>query len=164
MIRFFYLTKIIENFISQVFRQTMYTEFENVLYNSKQLDIDEVNNSYLNLVNKYYASVIKIDDNVKCEWMRVGHLFRWNYYVYKYAMGYIIAFNVVKSLKLNNNINNYIEFLSSGSCCSNEELLNRLGINLYDKDLINNSFILLNEYICKLEELLDKENLYGADS
>ena len=36
----FYLSKIIENFISQVYRQTMYTEFENLVYNSNQLDLD----------------------------------------------------------------------------------------------------------------------------
>ena len=55
--KIFYLTKNIENFISQVFRQTLYTEFENIVYNSKMLTLNKVNDSYLNLINKYYGKV-----------------------------------------------------------------------------------------------------------
>lgn len=155
--KIFYLTKIIENFISQVYRQTMYTEFENVLYNSKNLSLDLLNDEYLVLVKKYYGDVVCVLDDICCEWMRVGHLFRWSYYVYKYAAGYILAFNVVKKFKEEDYINNYMDFLASGSSCSNEELLKKLDINLYDKDLMENSFKLLNDYILKLNDLLSEE-------
>ncbi len=153
--KIFYLTKIIENFISQVYRQIMYTEFENILYNNKKLDLDICNDEYLSLVNKYYGNVVKVDESVKYEWMRVGHLFRWNYYVYKYATGYILAFNIVKKLKEGKYSDEYIDFLSSGSSCSNVDLLMKLDIDLYKKDLIINSFDLLDKYILELEELLE---------
>lgn len=153
--KIFYLTKNIENFISQVFRQTLYTEFENIVYNSKMLTLDGVNDSYLNLINKYYGKVTTVDENLKCEWMRVGHLFRWNYYVYKYAIGYILAFNVVRKVKADNS--KYIEFISSGASCSNVDMLKKLDIDLYDEKLIDNSFDLLNDYISLLIKLCEEK-------
>lgn len=153
--KIFYLTKNIENFISQVFRQTLYTEFENLVYNSKMLTLNDVNSGYLELINKYYGNVILIDESIKCEWMRVGHLFRWNYYVYKYAIGYILAFNVIKKIKEDNS--KYIDFISSGACCSNVDMLKKLDIDLYDEDLIDNSFNLLEEYISLLEDLNEEK-------
>jgi len=152
--KIFYLTKNIENFIGQVFRQTMYTEFENIVYNSKLLTLNELNNSYLELINKYYGKVISIDDDIKCEWMRVGHLYRWNYYVYKYAFGYILAFNVVKKIKKDNP--DYIDFIASGDSCSNVDMLKKLGIDLYDEKLIDNSFELLEEYISLLNKISEE--------
>jgi len=152
--KIFYLTKLIENFISQVFRQTMYTEFENIVYSKDVLNLDFVNSSYLGLVKKYYGKVIDIDDNIACEWMRVGYLFRWSYYVYKYAANYIISFNVIKKIK-EDGFEKYIDFLSSGSSCSNYDLLKKLDIDLYDINLINNSFDILNNYIEELDQLLN---------
>lgn len=154
--KIFYLTKIIENFISQVYRQTMYTEFENLLYNKNQLDLDYVCNQYLELVKKYYGDVINVGDNIASEWMRIGHLFRWSYYVYKYASGYILAFNVIDKIK-DNDISNYIDFLSSGCSCSNYDLLKKLDIDLYDEKLMIKSFNLLERYINELEVLLNEE-------
>lgn len=150
--KIFYLTKIIENFISQVYRQTMYTEFENIIYKKDNLDIDFVCDSYLSLVKKYYGNVVLVDKNICSEWMRNGHLFRYSYYVYKYATGYILAFNVIDKIKENNS--KYIDFLSSGCSCSNEELLKKLDIDLYDIELLNNSFKMLKSYIDELEEIL----------
>ena len=152
--KLFYLSKLIENFISQVFRQTLYTEFENVLYNSSQLDLELINDTYLNLIKKYYGGVICIDDDIRCEWMRVGHLFRWSYYVYKYAFSYIMAFAIVKKIKEENIVDEYLDFLSSGCSMSNEELLKKLGIDIYDINLIDNSFNLLNDYISELEKMM----------
>ena len=153
----FYLSKIIENFISQVYRQTMYTEFENLVYNSNQLNLNLLNNNYLSLVKKYYGDVLYIDESICCEWMRVGHLYRWCYYMYKYASGYVLAFNIVKNLKKEGYLDKYIDFLSSGCSMDASMLLNKLDIDLYDKNIINNSFILLEEYISELECLLSEE-------
>lgn len=153
--KIFYLTKNIENFISQVYRQTMYTEFENFVYNSSQISLDLLNDYYFDLVKKYYGKVIAVDDGISCEWMRVGHLFRWNYYVYKYAIGYILAFNVVKRVKEDSS--KYVEFLSAGSSLSNEDVLKILDIDLYDDKIIDNGFELLDNYISLLEKIGDGE-------
>ena len=154
----FYLSKIIENFISQVYRQTMYTEFENLVYNSNQLSLDVLNDGYLSLIKKYYGNILSIDDDVCCEWMRVGHFFRWNYYMYKYASGYILAFNIVRNLNKNEYLDKYIDFLSSGCSMDASVLLKKIDIDLYDKNVISDSFILLEDYINELELLLSKEN------
>jgi len=106
----------------------------------------------LSLVKKYYGNVLEIDEVISSEWMRVGHLFRWSYYVYKYASGYVLAFNVIDKIK--NNVDKYMNFLSSGCCCSNYDLFKELGIDIYDIDLFNNSFKMLNKYIDELDTLI----------
>lgn len=153
--KIFYLSKLIENFISQVYRQTMYTEFENIIYSKDELDISFVLESYLSLVNKYYGNVLEIDDVISSEWMRVGHLFRWSYYVYKYASGYVLAFNVID--KINDDVDKYMKFLSSGCCCSNYDLFKELEIDIYDIELFNNSFRMLNKYIDELDNLINNK-------
>ena len=58
---------------------------------TKPFDIMNV----VDLINKYYGNVTTIDEDIMCEWMRVGHLFRWNYYVYKYAHNTFIQRNTM---------------------------------------------------------------------
>ena len=125
-----------------------------MLYNSNQLNLDLLNESYLNLIKKYYGKVISVTEDIKVEWMRVGHLFRYSYEAYKYAFSYIIAFNIVKKLKEDDNFK-YIDFLESGCCCSNEKLLKHLGIDIYDEEMLKNSFTLLEDYIEKVKNIME---------
>ena len=83
--KIFYLSKEIENYVTSVFRQTMYTEFEMELYKmatTDSLTTTKVITLYSQLQQKYYGKDISYDEEVKYEWVRFGHLFRWSYYPY----------------------------------------------------------------------------------
>ena len=145
----FYLSKNIENYFTSVFKQTMYTEFELELYKyaaNEELTINFLNNKYYKIMKKYYGNAIKYDELQKNEWIKLGHLFRWNYYPYKYATGLLIASIVVNDLTINKKINQnqYINFLSLGSSMYSLDLLKTLNITL-TKDKLNEGFNLLNE-------------------
>lgn len=157
--RIFYLSKEIENYFTSVFKQTMYTEFENDLYNlklSKELSSEILSERYGQLIRKYYGKNIVYDEQSNIEWTRLGHLFRWSYYPYKYATGLIIASVVVNSLLNENTLTKeqYIKFLSSGSSMNSLELLKMLNIDLTNPSIIENGFKVMENDVEKLNKVL----------
>jgi oligoendopeptidase F len=157
--RIFYLSKEIENYFTSVFKQTMYTEFENDLYNlklSKELSSEVLSERYGQLIRKYYGKNIVYDEQSNIEWTRLGHLFRWSYYPYKYATGLIIASVVVNSLLNENTLSKkqYIKFLSSGSSMYSLELLKMLNIDLTNPSIIENGFKVMENDVEKLNKVL----------
>ncbi len=155
--KIFYLSKEIENYFTSIFKQTMYTEFEQEIYNSNNLSCEYLSNKYRDIVKKYYGNGIVYDDIFKFEWTRLGHLFRHSYYVYKYATGLLIASIIVNGLE-NGDISNdkYLEFLSLGSSNYSLELLKFLGIDLCDNKVINNGFNILKKDIDNLDKMIIK--------
>jgi len=154
----FYLIKQIENYFTSVYKQTMYTEFESKIYeliNNKSLTIGTINEEYIKLVKKYYGKNIDYSDASEVEWIRLGHLFRWSYYPYKYATGLIISSILVNEL-LDEKIltkEEYLDFLSSGSNAYSLELLKKLKIDLTDNSIIGNGFKVLEKSINRIKNL-----------
>ena len=157
--RIFYLSKEIENYISSVFKQTMYTEFENDLYKIKtksELSPEVLCERYNSIIRKYYGGNIVYDEISNVEWTRLGHLYRWSYYPYKYATGLLMASIVVDSLvdKKTLSKEDYIKFLSAGSSQYSLDLLKILNIDLVNTNIIESGFNVMAEDIKKLQKVL----------
>jgi oligoendopeptidase F len=151
----YYLIKQIENYFLSVYKQTMYTEFESRIYeliNKKSLTPQTINKEYMNLIKKYYGDNIDYSDASCVEWIRLGHLFRWSYYPYKYATGLMISSILVDELLDTKTLTKeeYIDFLSSGSNAYSLDLLKKLKIDLTDNKVIENGFKVLEKSINKL--------------
>ena len=138
--KLFYLSKEIENFVTSVFKQTMYTEFENKLYslkNEQELTPEILASTYAQLLKKYYGPQIVCDDLAQIEWTRLGKLYRWSYYPYKYATGLLIASAVVHSLNQKSlSKEEYLSFLASGSSLYSLDLLKMLHIDFSNTQII----------------------------
>lgn len=151
----FYLSKEIENFVTSVFKQTMYTEFENKLYSLKtkqDLTPEILASTYFQLLKKYYGPQIVYDNLAQIEWTRLGKLYRWSYYPYKYATGLLIASFVVHSLdqkKLSQA--EYFEFLSAGSSFYSLDLLKMLHIDFTNSKIIDDGFKVMEQDIKDFE-------------
>ena len=157
--KIFYLSKEIENYFSSVFKQTMYTEFENDLYKirtNSELTAEILCEKYYNLLKKYYGSNIFYDQIASIEWTRLGHLYRWSYYPYKYATGLLIASVVVDSLidKKTLSKEDYINFLSAGSSQYSLDLLKIINIDLLNSNIIESGFNVMAEDIEELQKIL----------
>lgn len=159
--KIFYLSKEIENYITSVFRQAMYTEFEDKLYSireKEELTESILYDSYKEIVCKYYKDSVEYDDLSFIEWSRLGHLYRWSYYPYKYATGLLIASTVVDELdKKELTKEEYIKFLSSGSNKYSLDLLKLLNIDLINTNVLEKGFNVMKSDIEELETLLKEE-------
>ena len=157
--KIFYLSKEIENYFSSVFKQTMYTEYENDLYKirtNSELTSEILCERYFNILKKYYGNNITYDEIANVEWTRLGHLYRWSYYPYKYATGLLMASVVVDSLvdKKSLSKEDYIKFLSAGSSQYSLDLLKILNIDLVNTNIIESGLNVMAEDIKELQKVL----------
>lgn len=165
--RIFYLSKEIENYMTSVFKQTMYTEYETDLYQTKKtqkLTPELLSKKYGTLLKKYYGTDITYDEQSNVEWTRLGHLYRWSYYPYKYATGLLIASVVVNNLldEQTISLDQYLDFLSSGSCLYSLDTLKLLDIDLTNPHIIENGFHVMEKDIYQLNKTLTKKKRYPA--
>jgi len=161
--KLFYLSQNIESYFIQVFNRTMHTELENILYhhvkNGVILTADLLDDEYMNLLKKYYGKDTIYDDCASSGWTRLGHLFRWSYYVYNYAIGLITAGNIIDKIENDESvvIPRYLDFLAAGSNNYSLNLLMNLGIDLTEEEIINNSFNVLKNDVEKFRKILEKK-------
>lgn len=160
--KIFYLSKEIENYITSVFKQTMYTELEQELYSIKEkenLSSDILSKKYINIIKKYYGEDIIYDDVEDVGWTKIGHLYRFCYYPYKYATGLLMASTVVNAIFYDNTLTKkeYINFLSSGSSNYSLELIKLLHIDFSNSKIIDRGFQILQKDIDLLSQLIEKE-------
>lgn len=156
--KIYYLSLEIENYFTSVFKQTMDTEFEDELYDycqSEELTAPILADKYFEIIKKYYGEDVIYDKEIETEWTRLGRLWRWSYYSYKYATGLLIASNVVNALTIEHTLTNkkYIKFLEAGSSLYSLELLNLLNIDLTNSDVINDGFKVLRKDINELKKI-----------
>jgi len=154
------LNQILELFKASIFRQTMFAEFEKQIAEKDKKDIiltgDELNNTYLDLVKKYFGKDVFIDEEIKYEWQRIPH-FYYNFYVYKYSTGLAAASHIVKSILENKEgaKENYLDFLKTGGRDYPLNELKIAGVDLEDKNVIISAMDMFKYYLDKLEKLLE---------
>lgn len=162
--KLFYLMKSIENYISSIYRPTMYTEFEQILCSEKEkgrtLTGEFITATYRELLERYYGDMPTYDEETPYEWMRIGHIYRWQFYHYQYATGLLIASIVVKHIREGIlSVEDYIEFLSSGCKDYSLELLKILGIDFESADVISEGFGLLEAKMSEFERIMTAKNV-----
>ena len=113
----------------------------------------------LDIIKKYYGNDIIYDQASNVEWAKLGHLYRWSYYPYKYATGLLMASVVVNSLIDEKNLSNedYIKFLSAGSSQYSLDLLKILNIDLVNTNIIESGFNVMAKDIKELQKVLSQK-------
>lgn len=159
--KIFFIDKYIKNIKATVFRQTMFSEFEEKIHNMIEDDIpvgiDEINQVYKELLEKHFGGVVNIDDNINHEWIRISHFYR-PFYVYKYATSYTCA-NYIASCILedkNNMREKYFELLKSGGSDWPNNILKNVGVDLQSDAPYDMLFNDLKKHIELLKTLLEQ--------
>lgn len=154
--KIYYYDYFLSEFKSTVFRQTMFSEFEQFAHetfeNGKPISSQILNEYYLNLNKKYFGKNVKLIPEIKFEWSRIPHFYR-EFYVYKYAIGMISAIYLVEKI-IPNNPQKYINFLKSGSTKPPVELLFDAGVDLNNKETFNFAFNCVKNMIENWKKLL----------
>lgn len=155
--KLFILNRMMELFRATIYRQTMFSEFEDKVYNLVENDepvtADIMCDIYYKLNETYFGSNVIIDEKIKYEWERIPH-FYYNFYVYKYATGLSAACYIVSSL-LDGKItkDDYISFLKCGRTKTPLESLKIASVDLSSKSVILSAIKMFDETIKEFESL-----------
>jgi len=133
--RLYLLNHDLEAYRGTVFRQVMFAEFERVIHakidSGEALTPDVLCEEYYNLNKKYYGQELVLDDDISLEWARIPH-FYYNFYVYKYAVGFSAAKSLSRPIIAGDEraVERYMSFLESGGSDYPLELLKKAGVDM----------------------------------
>ena len=157
----FILDKLMNLFKATIYRQTMFAEFEQKIYEDAEKDIpltaDYLSEKYYNLNKKYFGSNVVVDKEIQYEWARVPH-FYYNFYVYQYATGLSAACHIANDILSGkeNAVENYKAFLKCGSKKNPIDSLKLAGVDLTKKEVVESALNMFNETIEEFKKLTDE--------
>ena len=153
------LSEMMDDFKATLFRQTMFSEFEDFMHkqveDGKVLTQEVLCNEYYRLNQLYFGSHVDVNEEIRYEWMRIPH-FYYNFYVYQYATGLACACDIVRRIRANEKgaVEGYMKFLASGDSLDPVEELKLAGVDITKKETIENAIDMFHELILEFERLL----------
>jgi len=157
--KLFLLVEFLETFRGTVFRQTMFSEFEQRIHEMAEqgipLTADSLGREYGQIMRKYYGPDYTHDDLVDNYWIRIPH-FYYNFYVYKYSTSYCAAANIARRITAGEPgaVEAYLKFLSSGSSKYPIDLLKAAGVDMTSPEPIEDAMKHFEHLLDQTEELL----------
>jgi oligoendopeptidase F len=154
---------IINHFLDEMkgtlFRQTMFAEFEMLAHrmfeNGEALTAERLNETYLELNQKYFGPDMVSDPEIRLEWAKIPHFYT-PFYVYQYATGIAAAAALsTRILELGEaGVADYMKFLTGGGSQDPIDLLKLAGVDMSRKEPVEAAVKLFDEMLGQLEELL----------
>ncbi len=157
--KLYLLGEFLEAVRGTVFRQTMFSEFEQKIHEmaeaGKPLTADSMSAEYGKIMRKYYGSSYTHDDLVDSYWIRIPH-FYYNFYVYKYATSFSAATSIANRLNVGEPgaREAYLQFLRGGSSKYPIELLKGAGVDMTTPKPIEDAMKLFETLLDNTEKLL----------
>lgn len=157
--KLYIINHYLEEFRATVIRQTMFAEFEKIVHQMAENDIPLTNNEfckiYYDLNKKYFGEDVVIDEQISYEWARIPHFYR-SFYVFKYATSFSAATSISKYILEGNKkaLENYIQFLKSGSSKYPIEILKKANVDMTTKKPVEDAFEQFNYMLNQFESLL----------
>jgi len=151
------LERGLRDFVSTVFRQTFFAEFEMKMYERAQsgetLTPELLCDLYGTLLKEYYGDDYVVDENISMEWARIPHFYN-PFYVYQYATGYSAALDIVNRIEKGEPeaVENYIDFLKAGSSDYPIQTLKIAGVDMSSPKPVNAAMDSFEKMLIKLEE------------
>lgn len=157
--RLYLLNHYLESFRGTVFRQTMFCEFEMIINKHLEeggaLTSEYLSNVYKDLNLLYYGENVVIDEEIAIEWARIPH-FYYNFYVFQYATGFSAATSLSQAILKGEDgaLENYINFLKSGSSDYPLEVLKKAGIDMTKKQPVDNAMKVFKGLVDEMDKLI----------
>lgn len=153
--RLLLINQYLETVRTTVYRQTLFAEFEKVIYEQvekgESLTADSLSSIWHDFNIKYYGTAIIVDQAVDIEWARIPH-FYWSFYVFQYVTGYAAATALAQQILTEGQPaqQRYLRFLQSGGSNYSINLLQQAGVDMTTPAPIE---VTLHKFAAKLDEL-----------
>ncbi len=157
--KLYLLVEFLEGFRGSVWRQTMFSEFEQRIHEMAEagqpLNADSMGAAYGEIMKRYYGPAYTHADLVDNYWIRIPH-FYYNFYVYKYATSYCAASAIAKRMLDGEPgaVEAYRSFLKAGSSRYPIDLLKMAGVDMTSPEPIQDAMKLFEDMLDQTEELL----------
>ncbi|PIQ96603.1 MAG: oligoendopeptidase F [Nitrospinae bacterium CG11_big_fil_rev_8_21_14_0_20_56_8] len=156
--KIYLLSREIDNFRGTLYRQTMFAEFEHLVYamaeRDEPLTVDSFQEVYGKLLSLYFGKDLILDKDLPLECFRIPH-FYFSFYVYKYATGisaaYALADRVLEDGKPA--LEAYLGFLRSGGSKYPIDLLKDAGVDMTSPEPIRTALNKFSDLVGQLEAL-----------
>ncbi len=158
--KLYLLGEFLETFRGTVFRQTMFSEFEQRIHEMVEQDqpltADSMGAAYGEIMKKYYGPDYTHDELVDNYWIRIPH-FYYNFYVYKYSTSYCAAANIARRMLAGEPgaVDAYLSFLKAGKSQYPLELLKMARVDMTSPEPIQDAMKLFEKLLDQTEELLN---------
>ncbi|MCH7994076.1 MAG: oligoendopeptidase F, partial [Planctomycetes bacterium] len=159
--KLYLLTEFLEGFRGTVFRQTMFSEFEQKIHEmaeAKQpLTADSLGATYGEIMRRYYGPSYVHDELVDNYWVRIPH-FYYNFYVYKYATSYCAASNIARRIMDGEPgaREKYMKFLNGGSSLYPVDMLKVAGVDMTTPRPFEDAMKIFENLLDQTEALLQE--------
>ncbi len=152
----------LESIRTTIYRQTLFSEFERVVHgyveSGTPITATLLNDTYRDLVTRYYGPGFTVDENDGMEWAYIPH-FYYKYYVYSYATGLSCGLAIAEQVKEQGEpaVEAYLGMLKGGCSDAPLTLLKGAGVDLTRPDAINAALARFDRTVTELAELLEVE-------
>ncbi|MBP2628673.1 MAG: oligoendopeptidase [Firmicutes bacterium] len=158
-IKLYLINQYLEQVRGTIYRQTMFAEFEKLLYEAAEqnesLTADMLDKLWHELNAKYYGPDIVIDQEIDVEWARIPHFYM-GFYVYQYVTGYSAATTLAEKILHDGQPaqQKYIEFLKSGGSDYSLNILKQAGVDMSSAKPIEITLAKFAGMLDEMEKLL----------
>lgn len=160
--KFSLLNYQMRNIVGTVFSQCSMSEFEDFCYKTLEggqpLGKDVLEEMWYQIVAKPFNEVVDYTLFNKLGWQNVWHFYNLSYYVWQYALAFMISSVFAKSVLENEKdaVENYFNFLRGGKQEKPTELLKRLGIDIESEQFYKSSFENFKNVALQFEKATDE--------
>ncbi len=155
----FILSEMMDLFKSTIYRQAMFSEFEDFIFQEYEkgtvLTNELLSNKYYELNQEYFGKDVIINQEIRYEWERIPHLY-YNFYVYQYATGLSAACYIVNRIRNHeeNAVSDYLNFLKTGDSMDPIDELKVAGVDMLDEKVISKAVDMFQELIDEYRSLM----------
>lgn len=154
------MEKYLNNITTTFYRQTMFAEFEKIVYEQTEkgnaLSSNDLCKIYKELYSKYWGSAMFVTEDEEYAWARIPH-FYYNFYVFQYATGFAASETLIAKVKNEgvSAINDYLGFLKAGNSDYSINILKKAGVDMNSASPILATANKMNEILNEMEILIN---------
>ena len=145
----------IEDIFATLYRQIGFTTFERRVHASAdELSVEQVGELWMEESRKMFAGELILQDHYKSWWSYIPHFVHTPFYCYSYAYAQLLVlalYGLYKGGRLENFVQIYTEFLSSGGSDAPQKLVAKFGFDINKSEFwrigIEQVATLVNEFV-----------------
>ena len=158
--KLYYLDNAINMFSGTFFRQMMYSEFEDYMYelveNGESFDAEAMRDKWLELNKTYKGDTVEQYQEEGYTWAKVPHFYT-SYYVYQYAADIACAATIAQRITSGDKkaLDDYIAFLKLGDSKEPTQLFEAAGVDLLSEKTYDDAMEFYRSLLDEYEKLIE---------